>query len=85
MLEIQFDIDINLGKLSYNLCLHVAGVVGFEPTVHGIKTRGYSYQELSGFSQPFKIVLMRLMFLMHYQENHEKCCQKCCQKAKFLE
>ena len=28
----------------------MAGVVGFEPTVHGIKTRGYCYQELSGFS-----------------------------------
>jgi len=28
----------------------MAGVVGFEPTVHGIKTRGYYYQELSGFS-----------------------------------
>ena len=65
--------------------LGVAGVVGFEPTVHGIKTRGYCYQELSGFSLPFKIVLMLLMFLMRYQENHEKCCQKCCQKAKFLE
>ena len=23
----------------------MAGVVGFEPTVHGIKTRGYCYQE----------------------------------------
>jgi len=28
----------------------MARVVGFEPTVHGIKTRGYCYQELSGFS-----------------------------------
>ena len=28
----------------------MAGVVGFEPTVHGIKTRGYCYQELSVFS-----------------------------------
>ena len=53
----------------------MAGVVGFEPTVHGIKTRGYCYQELSGFSLPFKIVLMLLMFLIRYQANHEKCCQ----------
>ena len=30
--------------------IEVAGEVGFEPTVHGIKTRGYCYQELSGFS-----------------------------------
>ena len=29
----------------------MAGVVGFEPTVHGIKTRGYCYQELSGKSR----------------------------------
>ena len=49
----------------------MAGVVGFEPTVHGIKTRGYCYHELSGFSLPFKIVLILLMFLMRYQENHE--------------
>jgi len=28
----------------------MAGVVGFEPTVHGIKTRGYCYQDLSVFS-----------------------------------
>ena len=28
----------------------MAGVVGVEPTVHGIKTRGYCYQELSGLS-----------------------------------
>ena len=53
----------------------MAGVVGFEPTVHGIKTRGSRYQELSGFSLPFKIVLMLLMFLIRYQENHENCCQ----------
>ena len=30
--------------------MKVAGVVGFEPTVQGIKTRGYCYQELSGLS-----------------------------------
>ena len=63
----------------------MARVEGFEATIHGIKTRGYCYQELSGFSLPFKIVLMLLMFLMRYQENHKNCCQKCCQKAKFLE
>jgi len=28
----------------------MAGVVGFEPTVHGIKTRGSCYQDLSVFS-----------------------------------
>ena len=33
-----------------NLIQELAGVVGLEPTVHGIKTRGYCYQELSGFS-----------------------------------
>ena len=59
----------------------MAEVVGFEPTVHGIKTRGYFNQELSGFSLPFKIVLMVLMLLMRYQENHENSCQKCCQKG----
>ena len=58
----------------------MAGVVGFEPTVHGIKTRGYCHQELSGFSQAFKIVLILLMFLMRYQKNHENCCKKCYQK-----
>ena len=62
----------------------MAGVVGFEPTVHGIKTRGYCYQELSGFSQPFKIVLILRMLLMRYQENHENCCQNCCQKMVLI-
>ena len=26
---------------------------------------------------------MLLMFIMRYQENHEKCCQKCCQKLTW--
>ena len=59
----------------------MAGGVGFKPTVQEIKTRGYCYQELSDFSQPFKIVLILLMFLMCYQENHENCCQNWCQKC----
>jgi len=50
----------------------LAEVLGLEPMVQRIKTRGYRYQELSGFSLPFKIVLMLLMFLIRYQANHEK-------------
>ncbi|MDC3025317.1 hypothetical protein OA240_01440 [bacterium] len=61
----------------------MAGVAGCEPPVHGIKTRGNCYQELSVSSQPFKIVLILLMLLMSYQENHENCCQKCCQQLAF--
>ena len=41
--------NIQENKVS-QLMLGVAGVVGFEPTVHGIKTRGYCNQELSVFS-----------------------------------
>jgi len=33
---------------NYNCMKNLAGVVGFEPTVHGIKTRGYCYPELIG-------------------------------------
>ena len=29
-------------------------MVGFEPPVHGVKTRGYCYHELSGFHNPLK-------------------------------
>ena len=47
----------------------MAGVVGFEPTVHGIKTR--------------EIILIFLTFLMRLQENHEKCCQRCSQILRF--
>ena len=54
----------------------MVGAAGFKPKVHGIKAHGYFCQELSGFSLAFKIVLMLLMFIMRYQENHEKCCQK---------
>ena len=62
----------------------MAWVVGFEPKVHGIKTRGYCYQELSAFSYPFRIVLILLMLLMCYRENHENCCQKSCQKMVLI-
>ena len=54
----------------------MAGLVGFEPTVQGIKTRGYCCQNLLGFSKPLIIVLMFLIFLMRYHENHENCFQK---------
>ena len=42
----------------------MAGVVGFEPTVQGIKTRGYRCQNLLGFSKPLIIVLMFLIFCL---------------------
>ena len=40
----------------------VAGVVGIEDTIYEIKARGYFYQELSVFSELFKIVFSCLSF-----------------------
>ena len=37
-------------KFSFYFHLNMAGVVGFEPMVRGIKNLGYCYQSLSGFS-----------------------------------
>ena len=39
-----------IGDEPYKLLIFLAPAIGIEPTVHGIKTRGYCYQELSGFS-----------------------------------
>ena len=60
----------------------MAGVIGFEPKVDWIKPRGYCYQDLPGFSYPFKIVLIILMLLVSYLENHENCRQNCRQERK---
>ena len=34
----------------------MAGMVGFEPSVHRIKTHGIFYQKLLGFSYPFSFI-----------------------------
>ena len=46
----------------------MAGVVGFEPTVHGIKTRGYCYQDLSGKSRKLLSKVLSIFEIVSFSE-----------------
>ena len=61
----------------------MAGVVGFEPTVHGIKPVDIVVRIYRVLKTLDNNSYVSHFLLMCYEENHENCCQKCCQKISF--